>query len=399
MPIQGPLFSAVSASTQHLYLLLRCIGFAPKALVHVTPEGIRFLVEDGRVMQGLALLDKSLFENYIFSPCDTRSPLRADADGLTTPAGDVGDAAGRSSARRCRFVVSLGALLETLQILGLGDDSRSQFQRRDTPVAGNAFSAPAMLFDQSCTISYMQPGSPLSITLAESGVTTTCELTAYEVEDTAYGGQGADGDDDDHLQIPLQRDAITFKTIMRSTWLHNAVTELAATDPTVLTLSASATHTPFFALSGSGGPFSDSVVEFSVPTDVEAEGTVAGGAGNGSDRRTATSKGSTPAAPMVTETFQVRPPDGFTRVRHRYKFALIRKALGAMAVSSKVSMRCDCQGVLSLQFMIELGDGAQGKADASRVSSRLSSAVSFVDFKFVPLTDDDDEGDTQSENE
>ncbi|KAI5310456.1 ssDNA endodeoxyribonuclease [Ascosphaera atra] len=215
----------------------------------------------------------------------------------------------------------------------------------------------------------MQPGAPLCITLAEAGVTTTCELTTYEPDDW---------EDEGDADIPLQRDAIVFKTIMRSTWLHNAITELDATNPTILTFNASATEAPYFVLSCSGGPFSDSAVEFSVEND---------NAVRDERRRRKDAR----AAPAVSETFQVRPPEGATLVRQSYKFSLVRKALDAMAASSKVSIRCDEQGVMSLQFMIELGKSMHGKPDSGAVSSKISSAVSFVDFRFVPIIDDSDE--------
>jgi cell cycle checkpoint protein len=99
-----------------------------------------------------------------------------------------------------------------------------------------------------------------------------------------------------------------------------------------------------------------------------------------------------------------------TRVKQNYRFALIRKAARAMAVANKVSIRGDIQGVLSLQFMIELGgDNSSGGAGsisggASGVSSGATSFggvtvpsvsggfgnVSFVDFRFVPLIDEEE---------
>ncbi|KAI5288092.1 ssDNA endodeoxyribonuclease [Ascosphaera aggregata] len=373
MPVEGPLFSAISTSTQHLYLLLRCIGFNPKALVHITPDGIRFLVEDGRVMQGLALLDKSLFERYIFNA--------KAMNGLAGRDGTQDDAT-QTAVTDCRFLISLSAFLETLQILGLSDTNHSQPSKLDPTTS--AFSGAAVMLNKSCTISYMQPGSPLCTTLVESGVTTTCELTTYELDDR---------NEEENFEIPLQRDAIIFKTIMRSTWLHNAVTELAATDPAILSFSASSTHAPYLTLSGSGGPFSDSTVEFSVQDYNEMNGKL-GASHDGRRQRNIKS-----IAPMVAETFQVRPPEGRTRVRQRYKFALVRKAIGAMAASSKVSIRCDSQGVLSLQFMIELGNSTNGRVDTAPVSTKMSSAVSFVDFKFVPIIDDSDGEETQSEGE
>ena len=46
------IFHAVSSSARQLYLLLRCISFAPKAEVQIREEGLRFTAEDSRVMQG-----------------------------------------------------------------------------------------------------------------------------------------------------------------------------------------------------------------------------------------------------------------------------------------------------------------------------------------------------------
>jgi cell cycle checkpoint protein len=45
-------FKAVSSSARQLFQLLNCIRFAPKVDVRITGEGIRFAVEDSRVMQG-----------------------------------------------------------------------------------------------------------------------------------------------------------------------------------------------------------------------------------------------------------------------------------------------------------------------------------------------------------
>lgn len=69
-----------------------------------------------------------------------------------------------------------------------------------------------------------------------------------------------------------------------------------------------------------------------------------------------------------------------------------------MAAASKVSIRGDRQGVLSLQFMIELGDSGISGLSANRgdavstVASAGGNSVSFVDFRFVPLLDEEDEG-------
>ncbi|OOF95665.1 hypothetical protein ASPCADRAFT_168260 [Aspergillus carbonarius ITEM 5010] len=357
-----PIFTAVSGNAHHLYTLLQCISFASRATVQITPDGIRFSAEELRVIQGLAFLDKALFTSYTFNPPPVPNERTTDDDSAS------------DSTYYPSFVVSLSALLETLKIFGINDSSTSTNVNRASsvqpthPSGANAFSAPSLLLDRSCTIRYMGEGSPLSITLSETGVKTTCELTTYETE----GGE---------IDIPLQRDAIIMKIIMRSAWLHNAITELAAAGPTVLKISASATREPYFALTGTGGSFSESSVEFSVEN------------GHGGDARGPTDDGSRTKkarlAPTVTETFLVSPPSSMgSRIKQNYKFALIQKATRAMAVANKVSIRGDRQGVLSLQFMIEFD--ANGGSSVRPLKGGPPPVVTFVDFRFVPLLDDDE---------
>lgn len=375
-----PIFSAISNNAYHLYTLLRCIGFAHKARVQITPEGIRFSVEESRVMQGLVFLDKALFTTYTFNSTpaaqtQNRNHVNMDEE---EPAGDVYP----------QFLISLTALLETLQIFGISDNNATSFQNgsiQNTPAG--AFTSPALLLGRSCTLQYSDVGSPFCITLSESGVTTTCELTTYESDDPSFGLAVGEVD------IPLQRDAIVMKIIMRSSWLYNAVSELDATNPTVLTISASSKKSPFLILSGSGGPFSESSVKFSTDKDNLENDT---NYKSLSDDGPASSKRAR-LAPAVTETFQVNPPSTMgSSVKESYRFALIRKAARAMAAATKVSIRGDIQGVLSLQFMIELGEANVG-SDVGLVSGGYPRNVSFVDFRFVPLVDQGDEQERESD--
>ncbi|KAM5500295.1 checkpoint clamp complex protein Rad1 [Microsporum canis] len=379
----APVLSAVSTSAEQLYTLLKCIGFSRQASVQITPQGIRFSVEEGRVLQGLAFLDKALFTSYIFN-------VRNVYNGVTQPEedGDFFD-----TSLYPRFTISLSALLETLQIFGISDSSQGTNQMINTANTQsiNAFSTPALGMSRSCTIGYRRKGSPLCITLAEAGVTTTCELTTYELEDSSLDSTPGEFD------IPLQRDAIVFKIVMRSTWLHNAIIELDSTSPTVLSLSASPNKAPYFALSGSGGPFSESIVEFAIDKESDVvDHAYKSFNEDGSSRQPRRGK----LAPTVTETFLVEPPTSKSRIKQRYRFSLVRKALGAMGTSSKVSIRGDKQGILSLQFMIELGD--RGNADAAGPSIQNATRtatgnVSFIDFRFVPLLDEDEENEGSSE--
>lgn len=335
-------------------------------------------------MQGLVFLDKALFTTYTFNstpPLDPQNQNNVNTEDQE-PIGD----------QYPQFLISLTALLETLQIFGISDpNSVSSFPNgsiQHTPA--NAFTSPALLLGRSCTLRYSNVGSPLCITLSESGVTTTCELTTYEPDDPSFGSAAGEVD------IPLQRDAIVMKIIMRSSWLHNAISELDATNPTVLTISASSKKAPFLTLSGSGGPFSESSVKFS--TDKEnTEGDANYKSLN--DDGPALSKRAR-LAPAVTETFQVNPPSTMgTLVKESYRFALIRKSARAMAAATKVSIRGDIQGVLSLQFMIELGDDGSAASDVGLAGGGHPRNVSFVDFRFVPLIDqeNEEEGDEEME--
>ncbi|KAL2426604.1 hypothetical protein ABEF95_010561 [Exophiala dermatitidis] len=352
-----PVFTAISTSARQLHSLLRCIAFSPRAEVQITHKGIRFSVEEARVVQGLTFLDKALFSTYTLTLDDEHS----------LPA----------------FSISIVALLETLQIFGIAEtnSSRNPYGGFSSSY-GNAFTTPALALGGTCRISYQEPGAPLTITIQEGSVTTTCEMNTYEAAHDAYEDDGG---------IPLDRTALCLRAIMRSTWLHDALTELSGTNPTALVLNASNRSRPYLALEGEGGPFGDSTVEF-MP---EAKNDPAPSGTRGQKQ------------PLVTETFAVMPPSGSSngRLRQRYKFDMVKRAGRAMALASKVSVRQDRQGVLSLQFMIDLGDGAnagsgrrdEGSAAAVAAPPPTPGSVAFVDFRFVPLLGDDDDEEEDSQ--
>ena len=267
---------------------------------------------------GIAFLDKALFTAYTYSP-----PLHEDSEEFEPPP----------------FQISLSSLLETLQILGISD-IKDRWSNHDSSYNGTngfssrggssgAFENRVLGMNGICRLSYVAEGEPLCIVLEETGVTTTCNLVTYEAEL--------------QQEIPLQKDAIVQKIIMRASWLQDAINELSSTSPTRLTIVSSPTA-PYFTLSSSG-PLGSATVEFSKD-------------------------------PQLLETFQVP-----RRTVNTYKYSLIKGASRAMAMASKVSIRSDEQGVLSLQFMIEVENGG----------------FSFVDFRFVPFISEDGEGDEESE--
>jgi len=240
------------------------------------------------------------------------------------------------------FQISLSALLQTLQILGAADPSANRFPRPDNdgynsnirPGRPNAFSNQALGIAGVCRLSYAGIGSPFSIILEESGVTTTCNLNTYEPESPE--------------EIPFQRDAMQVKVIMQARWLFDAISELSSISPSRLDITAYPSA-PYLSLSAIGSLGSASV-EFAKGRE-------------------------------LLETFTVAE-----KWTQSYKFEMIKAAAEAMRLASKVSVRGDEQGVLSLQFMVEVEGGG----------------VSFIDFRFVPFMrdlDEDNEEDSQDENE
>lgn len=135
------------------------------------------------------------------------------------------------------------------------------------------------------------------------------------------------------------------KIIMQARWLFDAISELSSTTPSHLDITASPTA-PYLSLSAVGHLGSASV-DFAKGRE-------------------------------LLETFTVAE-----KWTQSYKFEMIKAAGDAMRLASKVSVRGDEQGVLSLQFMVEIEGGG----------------VSFVDFRFVPFLTEDEEDGGGSESE
>ncbi|KAF1985535.1 hypothetical protein K402DRAFT_103452 [Aulographum hederae CBS 113979] len=391
-----PLFTAVSSSARQLHALLRCINFGPKAQVQISAEGLRFSVEESSAMEGLAFLDKSLFTTYQFNapppPSSASSnhstPTDASEDTTTVPT----------------FEISLSALLSTLEILSTtpslapaGRDPYSAIPSRNPYLSTpTAFSPHTLGLPSICTFHYPHAGSPLLLTLSEASLNlrTTAELTTYVPHSEE--------------DIPFARDAVMAKIIMRASYLLDGIVEIASTNPDKVTMSVSSTH-PFFSLS-SAGDLGSAVVEFargkdgnrrrdpSDPFDQDGDEMTGGADGGGIARAAGTDK-----PPPLLETFQIARK---TRISQTYKFSLIYAAARALAVATKVSVRMDREGVLSLQLMVEVdtgtGVGAKENGGAENVErGKMQPKVCFVEFRFVPLVagDREDEGDDDDEEE
>ncbi|KAL8395717.1 hypothetical protein RB595_003263 [Gaeumannomyces hyphopodioides] len=316
-----PVFRAVTSSTRPLYQLLRAIGFTNKVHVEITDEGIRFMAEHARVMQGVASLNKALFSTYALN--------------LSAPE-DEDDEAGAPLPPS--FQISLPALMETLQLFGTADAAARQAKADTDPYRSNlrnyrpdAFMHQNLGVAGTCCLSYQDEGAPFSVAMDEAGVSTTCNIVTYLPEAPD--------------EIPFDRDDLSFKVIMQSRWLLDALAELAPNSPTRLTVAASR-RDPYLRLTGNG-PLGSSAVDFSRGRD-------------------------------LLETFSVRG-----RWCQSFKFDVVKSASEAMRISSKVSLRGDGQGVLSFQFMVEVEGGG----------------MQWLDFRFVPYLTRDEDGDDDDGDE
>ncbi|KAF2435906.1 Rad1-domain-containing protein [Tothia fuscella] len=338
----SPVFSAVSSSARQLYLLLRCISFAPKAQVQISEEGLRFTASESSVLEGMVFLEKALFTTFQYKAPRHSTP---DSDASVDEQED-------EIATNPTFAISLPSLLETLQIFGLSTENNANkpnAYRRDG--YNNAFSHDVLGISGSCSITWEKPGNPLTVILQEAQITTTCDLVTYEPLSLA--------------DIPFNRENLVLKVIMRASYLHDAITELSSTNPQSLTLTASPTSLILSASSTLGS----AIVEFDRDSKTGHISTNrnTNGNGNGTDKQ----------GSGLLETFHV--PEPFSQ---SYKFSHVGNAKKALASATKVSVRADEQGVLSLQFMIENLEGG---------------GVSFVDYRFVPLVGE--EGDETSTTE
>lgn len=341
MASNRPVFSAVSSSARQLLMLLRCISFAKRAQVRISAEGLRISTEEGSVMEAFIFLKKELFTSYTYLPPPPPSSQDDPPDPPT-------------------FEISLTSLLETLNIFSLSDPNASKrpgeydnftAHRLNRHAGISAFSTHAAFgVTGVCSLSYDGEGSPLRIHMSESGVTTTSDLTTYEAESAE--------------EIPFNRDALALKTIMRATYLLDAVAELSAMNPAHITLLATPTSRPGPDLSlSAAGALGSAAVDFTTSTSSE-----------------------TP----VLETFYCP-----ARTSASFKFGLVKHAQRAMAVATKVSMRLDEEGVLSMQFLVEVGGGSGGGGEPD---------TAFVDFRVVPLVEgegelDGEDGDGGTESD
>ncbi|KAL1902682.1 checkpoint clamp complex protein Rad1 [Sporothrix stenoceras] len=353
-----PFFRAMATSTRPIYQLLRCVSFANKVHVEISDDGIKFIADHTRVMQGMASIGRSMFATY---------SLNLPRGGAKGTAGNDDDEEEDDEALPATFQISLPAFLEALQIFGVTDaPSRQVKQDPDNfrrggnnnnnggtgagKQATDAFSHQILGMPGTCSISYAEEGAPFGIILEEASVKTTCNLATYVPEALEA--------------IPFDRDDLVFKMIMQPRWLLDALVELAPASPNLLTLTVTPRE-PYLRLS-SHGPLGSASVDFS-------------------------------RGRSLFESISVRESWA-----QSFKFDLIKSATEAMRLASKVSIRGDGQGVLSLQFMVEMDGGSgngNGGAGLGNHNGNGGNNMQWLHFTFVPfMSDEQEETDVEEED-
>lgn len=210
------------------------------------------------------------------------------------------------------FTVSLLAMLECFNIMN------NDLKEKNFLINRKLQQQNILRVGGSCHLSYIGDGHPFVFIIQESGMVTTCELTTFEKED--------------HTDIFLQNNMLNQKIIIKSESLYDAIQELEFSSSELLTIRSSPRH-PHLRLS-SIGTMGSVIIDYPNERD-------------------------------VIEGFSCA-----NVVENSYKFSMIRHSIHAMSSAIKVSIRTDENGVLSMQFMIETGEGK----------------YSFVDFRILSST-------------
>ncbi|XP_049593644.1 cell cycle checkpoint protein RAD1 [Syngnathus scovelli] len=169
---------------------------------------------------------------------------------------------------------------------------------------------------------YRGYGYPLTLFLEEGGVVTVCKINTQEPEEP--------------LDFEFCSSNVTNKVILLSESLKEAFSELDMTSE-VLQITMSPSQ-PYFRLSTFGNSGS---AHYDYPKDSD-----------------------------MMELFNCTSTQ-----TNRYKMSLLKPSTKALALSSKVSVRTDSRGVLSLQYLVRNDDGQ----------------ICFVDYYCCPDEEVDDD--------
>lgn len=177
----------------------------------------------------------------------------------------------------------------------------------------------------TCTFYYQGEGHPFILYFKEGGnLVTKCELDTFDMGDEAE-------------YINLDKDNIVQQIITKGEILYDVLKELETMKTDIVTLQAQSLVSPHYLLISRGDSGTTSI--------------------------------SLPNEKAVMETFDIAGGEHRNViVKNSYNFKLISKCLEALLLASRVSIRCDDNGIMSIQSMCPLDNNIQ----------------SFIDFRFHP---------------
>ncbi|GJF00585.1 Rad1-domain-containing protein [Phanerochaete sordida] len=332
---------------QYLAGMLRGINFAARAGVLITKSGMVVTVEDARTLLGTAYIFAEVFDDFKFdethgTPSQTQQTQDPDVKLEPRPRKEVS------------FEIPLATLVDCLNIFGTNPakevEKKPRFHRlgasaideedqqreggphqREQAGRGDQHSRGPNV--TGVRITYVGPGHPLEFTMNDptDGALATVELTTFDPEPA--------------LELPFDSDRTVLKIILKSSWLRDALSELD-TSSEKLTIIGNPAPPPGRAQRGSAprlrlkavGTFGSTEMDY--PNDRE-----------------------------VLETCECDDVVNFS-----YSFKHIVKAVKALQISTKTSLRIDEQGLLSMQFLMpEPKTRGGGPGDA------------FIEFRCLPL--------------
>lgn len=228
------------------------------------------------------------------------------------------------------FKVQLDRLITCLQMFSFGEITPDQ--------SAGSYSSKENIASHTCRMVYKGEGHPFILIFRQgSTLITTCELATVSMDDEAESNEEA-------LRLDLAN--IVLQVIIPGKVVAEAIGELATMDTKILTIRASNSE-PRFALM--------------------------------SHSRLGVSQFAFPNEKRILEVFQIQDKSGDISqnedliVANSYNFDQIMKAYDAICLASRVSIRCDVNGFMSIQSMYEVGDGRS----------------IFIDFRFATMEDDE----------
>lgn len=260
---------------------------------------------------GRLYIDRALFSNYSFS---------------------------LGSEDNVSFRLSLDRLITCLHMFSSNEVSSSNTSdKAKGPLVGKE-----NIPSHTCRMVYRGEGHPFLLIFRQgASLVTTCEFKTINMDDETDGAEEA-------LRLDLAN--IVQQVIIPGKIMAEAIGELNTIDTVTLTIRASNT-VPRFALISHGKM---GVSQFAFPNEkrvlelfhIQDD--------------------------SVDENGQASSSKDLT-VANSYNFDQIMKAYETICLASRISLRCDVNGFMSLQSMYEVGDGRS----------------IFIDFRFGPIKEDE----------